>query len=84
VIQSVETVGDIPFDDPGRISPGMIDFPQGGVTSSSLPKSVRVWAELNVVIGVQDQPNHFRYQFVTPDGHIHSTLPLLATLLRNG
>src|SRR5690348_17682824 len=27
-----------------------------------------VRAELNVVVGIQDQPDHFRQEFVAPDG----------------
>ena len=52
----------------------MIDLSECGVTSSSFPKSVRVWAELNVVIGVQDQPDHFRQELVAPDGQSERSL----------
>ena len=64
----IEAVGDVAFDNPGGISPGMINFLERGVTSSSFPKSMGMRAELNVIIGVQDQPNDFREEFVAPDG----------------
>ena len=38
------------------------------MTSSSFTKAMGVIAELNVVVGVQDQADHFRQEFVTPDG----------------
>jgi len=40
VRQRPKTVGDVAFDNPGCISPGMIDFPESRVASSSFPKSV--------------------------------------------
>jgi hypothetical protein len=46
------------------------------VASSSFSEPMRMFAELTIIEGVQDQPDDFREQFVAPDGHIHSTLPL--------
>jgi hypothetical protein len=60
VRQRAQTIRNVAFDNPGRISPGMRELLEGGMASSSWPKSVRVGAELNVVIGVQDQPDHLR------------------------
>ena len=60
----------------------MIDFLERGVTSSSFTKAMGVIAELNVVVGIQDQAHHFRQEFVTPDGQAQRTLfpiPVLAT-----
>jgi len=70
----IETVRDIALDNPGCISPGMLDFLERGVASSSFPKSMRMRAELNVVIGVQDQPDHFCQKLVAPDGQAKRTL----------
>jgi len=64
----IETIRNVAFDNPGRISPGMIDLLECGMASSFLPKSVGVGAELNIVVGVQDQPDHFCQEFVAPDG----------------
>lgn len=44
------------------------------MTSSSFTKAVGVIAELNVIVGVQDQADHFRQEFVTPDGQTQRTL----------
>lgn len=84
VRESLEAFGDIPFNEPDAATPFLLDFLQSRVTSSSWLKSVRMGAESGFKVGFQNEPDDLRQQFVTPDGHIHSTLPLFANCLRNG
>jgi hypothetical protein len=54
----IEAIRYIAFNDPGRASPVVVDFPKGGTAPSSFTEAVGVIAELHVEIRVQDHAYH--------------------------
>lgn len=66
MIDVVKALLDIPLDEPLRPLPNPVDGPQGGVTPTTGPETVRVFAELRLVVGFQDGSHHLLQQFVRP------------------
>ncbi|HMB08017.1 MAG TPA: recombinase family protein, partial [Isosphaeraceae bacterium] len=69
VIDLVEARADISLDEPFRPRTSADDLPKCGVTPSSRSESVRTVAELRLVVGFQDGPDHFLEKFVRPAWH---------------
>ena len=79
-----ETVRDVALDDPRGAIPEVIDFLQRSMTPSIFSEPMRVFAELDVVKGIEDHANNLSKKFIAPNGRIHSRLPPLPNRLWNG
>jgi hypothetical protein len=69
VVQPVETLGDVAFDEPRRGLPRVVDVPQRRVTAAAGPETVGGGTELRLVIRLQKGAHHFLQQFVRPGGN---------------
>ena len=66
MIDVIEKPFDISFDEPFRTVPGVEYFPQRGMASSSWPETMRVGAELRLVVCVQYGSHHFLQHLIGP------------------
>ena len=64
MVEPVETLGDIRFDEPGGPGPGVDYLPQRGVTALSGAETVRPVGELWLVVRLQQETNYFADEFV--------------------
>ncbi len=69
-----ETVRDVALDDPRGAIPEVIDFLQRSMTPSIFSEPMRVFAELDVVKGIEDHANNLSKKFITPNGQAERAL----------
>src|SRR3972149_10290578 len=65
MVKPVETLRDIPFDEPRGSLPSL-DLRQSGMTPMRRPKAMRESTELRLVVRLQDGAHHFLQQLVRP------------------
>src|ERR671917_2938290 len=66
MIEPVETLGDIRFDEPGGPGPGAGDLLQRGVAAFAGAETVRPLGELWLVVCLQQETDYFADEFVRP------------------
>src|SRR5690242_6142420 len=57
-------VGDITLDESRDPGPGILDFPQRGMTAAPLPEPVRAARKPRLVIRLQQDAHHFAGQLI--------------------
>ena len=64
MVQAAEAVGNISLDKPHGPGPGLLDFPQRGMTAAPFPETVRPARKLRLVIRLQQEPHHLAGEFI--------------------
>jgi hypothetical protein len=82
MIEPVETLGDIRFDEPGGPGPGAGDLLQRGVAAFAGTETVRPVGELWLVVCLQQETNYLADEFVRPGRQAER--PEFAVLFRVG
>src|SRR5262249_57734529 len=68
VVEAVEALGNIPFNEPDRPGPGLVDVAQGGVASASWPESMGAVGKLRLLVTLHKEAHEFFQQVIRPRG----------------
>src|SRR3954451_20891397 len=66
MVDAVEALRYVSLDKPLDSSPALGDLSEGGMPTSLRAEPVGVWAELRLVVGVQERAHYFLQQFIRP------------------
>src|SRR5690349_24970759 len=66
VAEAAEAAGDVSLDKPRGPGPGLLDFPQRGMTARSFPEPVRPAGKLRFVIRLQPEPHYLTGRLTGP------------------
>src|SRR5262245_29009764 len=64
VAETAEAVGDVSLGKPHGPGPGLLYFPQRGMTASPFPETVRPARELRLVIRLQQEPHYLAGELI--------------------
>jgi site-specific DNA recombinase len=64
VAETAEAVGDVSLDEPHGPGPGLLDFPQRGMTAAPFPETVRPVRELRLVIHLQQEAHYLAGELI--------------------
>ena len=62
--EAAEAVGDVSLDEPHGPGPGLLDFPERGMTAPPFPETVRPASKLRLVIRLQQEPHYLAGELI--------------------
>jgi hypothetical protein len=64
VAETAEAVGDVSLDKPHGPGPGLLYFPQRGMTAPPFPETMRPARKLRLEIRLQQEPHHLAGELI--------------------